>query len=515
MNIKYLRNRIQAVLIGLFLILINSFGWAQPIRPVTPNASPEATALLEYIQDISGKYTLSGQHNFPSSGDKNSQFAANYYGKTPIIWSQDFGFAKEGDKDSYLARPANIQEAIRQYKSGAIVNFCWHAVPPTTEEPVTFQPLPGTSSDAPLASVQGHMTDKQFRELLTPGTPLHKQWLKQIDVIASFLRQLQDAHVPVLWRPYHEMNGDWFWWGGHYQGKYTTAELYRQIFDRFVNYHKLNNLVWVWSVDRPSRPDREFSKYYPGNQYLDILALDVYGNDFNQSYYDSLMVLSKGKPVTLAEVGTPPTLEIMKSQPNWTWWVIWSGMVRLTPKEQYQTYTGNSRVLFMENPAYIKGIAHLREVSGFQPLPLSRPADFSGTWKLNECESAITQDGFSNVPYKLDIVQQGDELKLKSTSEEEWGDDEVTEEALKLDGSDIPSTVFDNAPRLQNANWSAGRDTLTIDSKTTFNFGGNSRVFKSRDVWTLQRRGKQLVIIQTADSFQGNPRISKEVYDKQ
>jgi len=70
------------------------------------------------------------------------------------------------------------------------------------------------------------------------------------------LKQLQDANVPVLWRPYHEMNGDWFWWGGRYDGKYTTAALYRQIFDRLVNYHKLNNLIWIWSVDRPSQPGR-------------------------------------------------------------------------------------------------------------------------------------------------------------------------------------------------------------------------------------------------------------------
>jgi mannan endo-1,4-beta-mannosidase len=116
---------------------------AQKIAPVTPDASTETKALLEYLQSLSGKHTLSGQHNFPISRDKNTQFAASYIGKTPIVWSQDFGFAKDGDKDSYLARPSVIEEAIRQHKSGAIVTLCWHAVPPTAEEPITFQPLPG------------------------------------------------------------------------------------------------------------------------------------------------------------------------------------------------------------------------------------------------------------------------------------------------------------------------------------------------------------------------------------
>ena len=139
--------------------------------PVTPNASAEAKALLEYIYSISGKHTLSGQHNFPISGDRNTRFASDYIGKTPVVWSQDFGFAKDGDKDSYLARPAIIKEAIRQHKLGAIVTLCWHAVPPTANEPITFQPQPGYDSMA-LASVQGKLPDEQFKAILTPGTPL-------------------------------------------------------------------------------------------------------------------------------------------------------------------------------------------------------------------------------------------------------------------------------------------------------------------------------------------------------
>src|SRR5690606_39621337 len=86
--------------------------------------------------------------------------------------------------------------------------LCWPAVPPTAERPVTVPPLPGSDSTK-LASVQGRLTDEQFRDILRRGTPLHKQWMKQVDEIAGYLKQLQDAKVPVLWRPYHEMNGDW------------------------------------------------------------------------------------------------------------------------------------------------------------------------------------------------------------------------------------------------------------------------------------------------------------------
>ena len=114
------------------------------------------------------------------------------------------------------------------------------------------------------------------------------------------------------------------------------------MFDRLVNHHKLNNLVWLWNVDRPSTPARKFSNFYVGNDYFDIASLDVYGSDFNQHYYDSLLALAKGKPVVLGEVGNPPTPQIIKRQPKWSYYVIWAGMVRNTFKKEYKTLMNDS-----------------------------------------------------------------------------------------------------------------------------------------------------------------------------
>jgi mannan endo-1,4-beta-mannosidase len=502
----------------IFIILVLACGFSDAIaqEPVTPNASPEARALLKYIQSLGGKYILAGQHNFPNSGSRNTLFAAGYIGKTPPVWSQDFGFAADGDKDSYLARPAIIQEAIKQHKNGFIINLCWHAVPPTAEEPVTFQPGRNADTAAPLASVQGKLTDKQFRDILTPGTALNKQWVKQVDEIAKFLKQLQDAKVPVLWRPYHEMNGDWFWWGGRYEGKYTTAALYRQIFDRMVKYHKLNNLIWIWSVDRPSQPGREFVKYYPGTKYLDILAIDIYGSDFKQSYYDGLMALSEGKPVTLGEVGNPPSPEVLSKQPNWVYWVVWAGMARGTSMADYEKLLANPHVVFMEDQTYLKGTAEYRQACGFEPLKLNKAADFTGEWRLNENESEASRNMGPSMPYKLIVAQGENVLSIKSFSVVEWADDEVSVQVLSLDGKDIKSIGFMNSPRIQNANWSAEKDSLIVVSRVTMKFGNNPPAeMKSKEVWILQKRGKKLLIIQTSAGMMGRePTTTKTVYDK-
>ncbi len=189
------------VYISIFLFLnLTIIVNAGEIKIANPNATPEAKALLEILHDISGEYILTGQHNFPNTKSRNSEFAEKYIGKTPVIFSTDFGFAKAGDKDSYLARNDIVNEAIKQHQAGSIISIMWHAVPPTANEPVVFRPGFGKSSSDSLASVQGQLLDQQNKDLLTPGTKMYKHWCDQVDTIAYYLKRLQDAHVPVLWR---------------------------------------------------------------------------------------------------------------------------------------------------------------------------------------------------------------------------------------------------------------------------------------------------------------------------
>lgn len=474
-------------------------------RPVTPDPSPEAAALLQFLQGISGTHILTGQHNQPDTHGRNSEFAAQYTGRTPIIFGSDWGFAKAGDKDSFLARPDIVQQAIREHEKGAIVALCWHAVPPTADEPITFQPLPG-SDPSRLASVQGRLLDAQFRDILTPGTPLYAKWCAQVDTIAGYLRQLQDAHVPVLWRPYHEMNGDWFWWGAR-TGTYGTAALYRQIFDRLVNHHHLNNLVWVWSVDRPGTHSLAHDQVFPGINYVDVLALDVYRNDFQKGYYDSLVALSQGKPLALAEVGNPPSPEILREQPKWTYYMTWAGMVRNTSHRQYDTLFHDPTVLSLEDPAYWAASADYRRACGLPVLRIDpQPADFSGTWILNEDRSEFGPMGPGMSAVQLDIVQQAGSLGVRSTRLVEYEGPQVSEEHLPLDGTESAST-FMNLKRLTKAVLSPGRDSVLIESTSDAPWVGAGAKMTTREAWHLQEGGRTLVIDRSAGSSPGRPAV--------
>jgi mannan endo-1,4-beta-mannosidase len=280
-------------------------------QPVTPNASPEAAALLKYIYSISGNHTLAAQHCVPLLGSTRLTVAQRQTKHYPAVFGQDFGFDSPGTWDGINFRQRIVDEAIRRNAEGFIIMLMWHAVRPTDDEPVTFK-----------ESVQGKLTDDEWQQLVTPGTDLNERWKSQVDVIAWHLKQLQYANVPVLWRPYHEMNGDWFWWGKK-DGENGYKKLYRMMYDRLVIFHGLNNLIWVYGCNELSDNVDPYEKYYPGNNVVDILATDVYRRGFAQGDYDKLCALAGDKPIALGEVGTPPSLEILKKQPRWVWFLVW------------------------------------------------------------------------------------------------------------------------------------------------------------------------------------------------
>ena len=317
--------------------------------------------MLKYLYSISGKYTLTGQHNFPNMIARYTDRAYDLTGKYPALYGQDFGFSGGEDKDSIEARPALIEEVERQYRNGAVIVLTWHAVRPTSDEPVTFRD-----------NVQSHLSDFEWGELITPGTDLNKRWCAQVDVVAGFLKQLRDPHIPVLFRPYHEMNGNWFWWGGR-PGKNGSSALYRLMFDRFVNYHHLDNLVWVWNVNIPGGNAGPVADYFPGLEYADVLTIDNY-QEFKQSYYDEMLALAGSKPIALGEVGGLPTPEVFKAQPRWTYFMIWSDFIDFaTPLEQLQAVFSALNMLVRGSPQLAGPMAAIRDASAAASPELVTP----------------------------------------------------------------------------------------------------------------------------------------------
>jgi mannan endo-1,4-beta-mannosidase len=168
-----------------------------------------------------------------------------------------------------------------------------------------------------------------------------------MDSVAYYLKILRDKKIPVLWRPYHEMNGGWFWWGSR-PGPDGYQKLWKMLYERYTNYHKLNNLIWVWNANAPRVKQNDnamaYENFYPGNEYVDILAADIYNSDYKQSHHDQLVELGKGKLIAMGEIGDVPSPEILKQQPQWSWFMVWARFpwTKNTPEEMNAFYNAPS-----------------------------------------------------------------------------------------------------------------------------------------------------------------------------
>ena len=308
--------------------------------PVNPEATPEAQDLLKFLYSLSGRRTMTGQHNTPREMSEYSDQAARITGQYPAVWGQDFGFAADGDMDGTNFRQGIVEEAMRQHAAGSVITLMWHAVRPTEEEPVTFN---GSICD-------GKLGNEDWQDMLTPGTETHARWMRQVDVIAGLLANLRDAGVPILWRPYHELNGAWFWWGAR-GGENGYVALYKQMYHRFVHIHHLSNLVWVWNASAPSETILPYADCYPGHDFVDVLAVDIYASEFHTESYASLAALAEGRPIALGEVGHAPTPALLDTQPLWTWFMVWTNFLTNENKpESLRSLFGNPRIL--NRPAF-------------------------------------------------------------------------------------------------------------------------------------------------------------------
>ena len=283
---------------------------AQPFRPVNPRASQEVRDLLSYLYSLQSNQILSGQHNYGHELTRSTDSIINYTGKCPVVWGSDLMTFDFGQR---MNRHTIMDEAINQHRKGAIITLMYHQNRPY--DPDTAR------------TTWEEVTDREWQDLVNPGTAIHQQWLNQIDSIAFYLKILQEENIPVLWRPYHEMNGLWFWWGGK-PGPDGLQKLWKLMYHRFIDYHQLNNLIWVWNANAPrERKDdnaMDYHLFYPGGEYVDVLAADIYHGDYKQSHHDQLVELGKGKPIAMGEIGEVPPPAILDQQPQWAWFMIWA-----------------------------------------------------------------------------------------------------------------------------------------------------------------------------------------------
>jgi mannan endo-1,4-beta-mannosidase len=247
------------------------------------NATAETRALYAHLQNIKHKHTLFGQqdalaYGFKWNGDDDAYSpradVKDVTGSFPALVGWDLG-GLELDKDKNLdgVNMVKIRAGIQGvYKRGGVNTISWHMRNPVSG---------GDHADKTPA----------VKEIL-PGGSKHELFKARLDVLALFNESIKvdGVYIPIIFRPWHEHNGEWFWWG---KGNATEQEyiaLWRFTVNYLRNEKHIHNFIFATSPDR-SRTDlnnfeRDYLYAYPGDEYVDIMGLDNYwdlGHPANQA----------------------------------------------------------------------------------------------------------------------------------------------------------------------------------------------------------------------------------------
>lgn len=291
---------------------------------VNTNATPEAKRVFEFLKANYGKKILSGT---VANVDWNTREAENVYkwtGKYPALNVFDFinfHASKDVNRQGWIDY-SDISVVRDWWKKGGLVGCMWH-----------WNMLANNGKDLTCTpGTEAGQTSFDVSRIDDTSSKEYKQVCKDIDQIAQYLKKMQKAGIAVIWRPLHEAAGNtyefeggkaWFWWGA--KGAEPFKKLWRLMYDRLVNVHGLNNLIWVWT----SQVDDQ--SWYPGDDVVDIIGRDNY---YCLQYpvmkeFKKLSRLYPGKMITLAECGNGDEVHISQLKDIWdegahfSWFMTW------------------------------------------------------------------------------------------------------------------------------------------------------------------------------------------------
>ncbi len=286
--------RCRKILYGILLVLILFFMvGAQPVAPVVPDPSPEVRAVLDFLYDMYGEKILSSQMWAPWGIDE-IETVHEITGKYPALRGQDFIHESDNPNEVRLAR--------EWWEQGGIPTIMWHWGAPSVGE-----------------GYEQSKTEIDISRCFQEGTQEYQDMWSDLERIADHLETLRDDGVPVLWRPMHEYDGGWFWYGMGSGEQFSR--LWRTMFDYFTYDRELNNLIWVL----PHCGNPYSGDWDPGKEYYDLAGADSYGSGVQGGMYNELInIHGEEIPKPYHECGTVPNPDECESEGvMWSWWMLW------------------------------------------------------------------------------------------------------------------------------------------------------------------------------------------------
>ncbi len=276
----------------------------------TPNATTEAKEIYQFMLDNYGKNILSGIMTDANTSMDMPNWLLTNTGEEPVVLGLDYIHCNRnyGWYDETLVR----EYAKEWYERGGIPHLMWHWRDPSRKSEGFYD---DATSNSPT-------TDFDISKVNQPNSAEYKAMIADIDWIAEDLLWLQERNIPVIWRPLHEADGNWFWWGAG--DKSDCKKLWQIMYDRMVNHHGLKNLIWCWT-------GQSNSDLYPGDDYVDIIGIDHYPTEVT---FDSRAVMfntvnahyNGTKMLCFSEIGPQPDPDnLVADEAFWNWMMPWCG----------------------------------------------------------------------------------------------------------------------------------------------------------------------------------------------
>jgi len=318
----------KETLIGMAMtaVVLTACGGGKGVQTPADNETEGTPAqqLAERLDSLRQKGYMFGHQDDPMYGltweyDQDSSDVRNTCGDYPAVMGFELGGIEMGDAKSLDSVPFNriTQEVVKHYERGGIVTLSWHPRNPVTDVRGGGTFPEGTAWD---------VSDSAVVRKILPGGAQHEKfqlWMQRMSDFLATLKTKDGQPVPIIFRPWHENTGSWFWWGE----KLCTAEEYKALWNMLqdkLTADGFDNLLWAYSPGMAAdMTEQKYLERYPGDDRVQLVGLDGYQwgakEDFMAQLDQNLQMLcafaeKRGKIAALTECG-------LKNLTDSTWWV--------------------------------------------------------------------------------------------------------------------------------------------------------------------------------------------------
>ncbi|HYD51310.1 MAG TPA: glycosyl hydrolase [Gemmatimonadaceae bacterium] len=271
------RSRLMLAAAGLAVVASGACATTRPASspdtiaaPIDADATAETRALFQNLRALAGRGILFGHEGSLAYGvhwryEPGRSDVRETAGSYPAVYGWDVNMLlsrRPGDPTGAAARAALRRWIAEGYGRGGVITMAWHA-------------------DNPVSRGNAWDTTRAVEHLL-PGGSHHAAYRARLDTVAEFFSTLRargpdgrETLVPVVFRPFHEMGGSWFWWGGRHRSAEQFVALWRFTVEYLRDRRGVHNLLYAYSTDVFDSKD-DYLRHYPGDAWVDLLGFDDY-----------------------------------------------------------------------------------------------------------------------------------------------------------------------------------------------------------------------------------------------